>query len=191
MKFIVFAACFWSLFAVHCAAAPAWTITDRIHVGGEGGWDYLTFQPETNRLFVSNAKQVVVIDLKTKAIIGSIEAAQACMGLPATDLGCGFISNGADGTVTVFDLNRSKVITKLTVGGKPDAICSRPVTKKVFAFNGKTGVATAIDAVKKVVLGEIPLGGSRICTGRGHGAFDALEDKSEIVKINASTQAKW
>ena len=64
------------LTGLHCLGAPGvWDITSRIHVGGDGGWDYLTVQPETHRLFVSHAKQVVVIDLQTKAIIGSIPAA--------------------------------------------------------------------------------------------------------------------
>ena len=127
MKFPIVAACFWSLLVIPCAAAPAaWTITDRIHVGGEGGWDYVALQPGTNRLFVSHAKQVVVIDLKTKAIIGSIEAVGVHGTALAPELGCGFISNGGDGTVTVFDLNTLKLITKLTVGENPTPSATSP-----------------------------------------------------------------
>jgi len=101
---------------VQCSAATgAWSITDRIHVGSEGGWDYLTVQPETHRLFVSFAKQVVVIDLQTKATIGSIPAAGVHGIALAPKLDLGFISNGADGTVTVFNLSTLQVETKLTV----------------------------------------------------------------------------
>ncbi len=177
------------------AAAP-WVITDRIHIGGDGGWDYLVVQPDTQRLFVSHAKQVVVVDLKTKTIIGSIEASGVHGIALAPDLKCGFISNGGDGTVTVFDLDSLKVITKLPAGKNPDAICYEPTTKKVFAFNGGSGTATVIDAVQKKVIGEIQLQGRpEFAQADGHGfVFDALEDKSEIVKINATTlaiDARW
>ena len=71
------------------------------------------------------------------------------------------------------------------------------MTKKIFAFNGKSGTASVIDAAQKKVVGEIPLGGRpEFAQADGHGAvFDALEDKSEIVKIDARKpddyRARW
>jgi YVTN family beta-propeller protein len=185
------------LISLHCSGAPgAWGITSRIQVGGDGGWDYLTVQPETHRLFVSHAKQVVVIDLQTKAIIGSIPAAGSHGIALAPELNLGFITNGADGTVTVFDLGSLQAKTKLTVGMGPDAICYESLTKKIFAFNGKSGTASVIDAVQRKVVGEIPLGGRpEFAQADDHGSvFDALEDKSEVVKIDAASQtitARW
>jgi len=173
------------------AAPPKWSITGRIPIGGDGGWDYLVVQPETHRLFVSHARQVVVVDLKTKSIIGSIEA-EGVHGIAlAPELKRGFISNGADGTVTVFDLDTLKAEAKLPAEKSPDAICYEPSTKRVFAFNGGSGTATVIDAVQKKVVGEVTLGGKpefALADGQGS-VFDALEDKSEIVKINARTLA--
>jgi DNA-binding beta-propeller fold protein YncE len=66
-------------------------------------------QPETHRLFVSHASRVVVIDLKTRKIIGSIPAAGVHGIALAPELNLGFISNGADGTVTLFDLGTLKM----------------------------------------------------------------------------------
>jgi YVTN family beta-propeller protein len=185
------------LLNAHSFGAPAhWSITDRIHIGGEGGWDYLVAQPETGRLFVSHAKQVVVVDLKTKSIIGSI-AANGVHGIAlAPDLQRGFISNGADNTVTIFDLTTLKILATLPAGTNPDAICYEPTTHRVFAFNGKSGTATVIDAAQEKVVGEIPLGGKpEFAVADGHGSvFDALEDKGQILKINAGTlaiEASW
>jgi YVTN family beta-propeller protein len=197
LKLILSLVCSAILLNAHSFGASAhWSITDRIHIGGDGGWDWLTIEPEKSRLFVSHAKQVVVVDLKTKSIIGSI-VANGVHGIAlAPELKRGFISNGADNTVTVFDLTTLKILATLPVGKKPDAICYEPTTQKVFAFNGGSGTATVIDAAKEKVMGEIPLDGKpEFAVADGHGSvFDALEDKSQILKINASTlaiEARW
>src|ERR1019366_5862093 len=147
LKLILSLVCSAILLNAHSFGASArWSITDRIHIGGDGGWDWLTIETETNRLFVSHAKQVVVVDLKTKSIIGSI-VANGVHGIAlAPDLKRGFISNGADNTVTVFDLTTLKILATLPTGKKPDAICYEPTTHRVFAFNGGSGTATVIDA---------------------------------------------
>jgi len=177
-------------------AATNWRIINRIHIGGDGGWDYLTIESETNRLFISHAKQVVVVDLKTDSIIGSI-AANGVHGIAlAPDLKRGFISNGANNTVTIFDLTTLKILATLPAEKNPDAICYDPITHRVFAFNGGSGTATVIDAAKQTVLDEIPLEGKpefAVADGRGS-VFNALEDKNQILKINASTlaiDARW
>jgi YVTN family beta-propeller protein len=190
LKHILSLACYTILFSVHSLGAPTqWSVTDRIHIGGDGGWDYLTIDPETSRLFVSHGKQVVVVDLKKKSIIGSI-AANGVHGIAlAPDLNRGFISNGTGNSVTAFDLSTLKILAMLPAGKNPDAICYESTTHRVFAFNGGSGTATVIDAAKDKVIREIPLEGKpEFAVGDGHGfVFDALEDKSQILKINAST----
>jgi len=197
LKFVLSLACSAIVLnASSFAASVHWSITGRIHIGGDGGWDYLVVQPETSRLFVSHAKQVVVVDLKAKSIIGSI-VANGVHGIAlAPDLKRGFISNGAGDTVTVFDLTTLKILATLPAGKNPDAICYEPATHRVFAFNGKSGTATVIDAINEKVIGEIPLEGKpEFAVTDGHGSvFDNLEDKSQVLKINAATlliEARW
>lgn len=38
--------------ALSVLAQSDWTVTRTFHVGGEGGWDYLTVEPQTHRLYV-------------------------------------------------------------------------------------------------------------------------------------------
>lgn len=197
LKFVLSLACSAILSnAISFAASGHWSITGRIHIGGDGGWDYLVVQPEASRLFISHAKQVVVVDLKAKSIIGSIVANGGHGIALAPDLKRGFISNGAGDTVTVFDLATLKILATLPTGKNPDAICYEPATHRVFAFNGKSGTATVIDAVTEKVIGEIPLEGKpEFAVTDGHGSvFDNLEDKSQVLKINATTlaiEARW
>lgn len=192
LQLLVSLACTFTLFmAQSFGDSTHWMISDRIHIGGDGGWDYLTVESSTNRLFVSHGKQVVVVDLKTKSIIGSI-VANGVHGIAlAPDLKRGFISNGADNTVTVFDLTTLKILATIPVGKNPDAICYEPTTHKVFAFNGKSHTATVIDGEKSKIVGEIPLEGKpEFAVADGNGSiFDAVEDKGQILKINATTQA--
>jgi len=189
--------CFVVLGSVPSPGAPAtWSITDRIHLGGDGGWDYLTIEPATSRLFVSHAKQVVVVDVKTKSILGSIPANGVHGIALAPDLKRGFISNGTGNNVTVFDLATLKVLATVPAVKNPDAICYEPSTHRVFAFNGGSGTATVIDGAEAKVVGEVQLGGKPefAATDEGGSVFNALEDKNQILKINAATlaiEARW
>jgi DNA-binding beta-propeller fold protein YncE len=168
-----------------------WAVTGRIPIGGAGGWDYVTVEPKTHRLFLSHATQVVVVDLKTNRIAGSIPAAGVHGIALAPELKRGFISNGGEGTVTIFDLDTLKVLGKVPAGLNPDAICYEPVTRRVFAFNGRSHTATVIDAAKGAVVGEIPLGGKpEFARADGAGlVFVNLEDKSKVLKIDAAKLA--
>ena len=77
----------------------------------------------------------------------------------APDFGRGLISNGREGTVSVFELNSLKVHSKVKVGENPDAILYDPASKRVFTFNGRSHDATAIDAAKRTVIGTGKLKG--------------------------------
>ena len=47
-----------------------------------------------------------------------------------------YTSNGKDSSVSIFDTQTFKLITKVPAGEKPDAILFDPCTKKVFSMNG-------------------------------------------------------
>ncbi len=77
----------------------------KIEVGGEGGWDYLFADSDPHRLYVSHATKVVVIDTDKYAVIGEISNTNGVHGIAVADnLGRGFISDGRDNAVTIFDL---------------------------------------------------------------------------------------
>ena len=53
------------------AANPEWKV-HKIAVGGEGGWDYLTVDSDTRRLYVSRGNRVVVVDLDKETVVGEL-----------------------------------------------------------------------------------------------------------------------
>jgi DNA-binding beta-propeller fold protein YncE len=191
MKWIPLAMMLATQAATAAVAAPAWTVTKEIPLGGDGGWDYLAVAPGGDRLFITHANHVLVLDLKTETVTGALDAA-GCHGVAfAPDLQRGFISNGEGGFVTIFDLQTLAPIAKVPVGQNPDAICYDAATKRVFAFNGRSGTASAIDGATGKVLSEIPLPGKpEFAQAAGDGfIFDNIEDKSLVVKIDAARMA--
>src|SRR5438477_13042357 len=77
--------------------------TQTFNVGGEGGWDYITIDPQSQRLYVPRSTHTMVIDAKTGKSIADIPGQKRNHGVViASEANRGFITDGQDGTVTVF-----------------------------------------------------------------------------------------
>jgi DNA-binding beta-propeller fold protein YncE len=134
---------------------------------------------------------VQVIDQAKGEMIGEITGLSGVHGIAIAPLfGKGFISNGGDHSVTVFDTQTLKTITKITGGGtKPDEIYFEPHSQKVFVFNGKSGNANVIDPKINQIVATIPLAGKpEISVSDEKGKiYVNIEDKSSIAVINTTT----
>ena len=157
------------------------------HLGGEGGWDYLTLDSASRRLYLSRATHVIVVDADSGKTVGDIADTPGVHGIAlAPELGQGFVSNGREGTITVFDLKTLSTVKKIKVGDNPDAIVYDPASKRIFTFNGRSHDASAVDASKGEVIGTINLDGKpefAVSDYRGE-LFVNLEDKSELAVID-------
>ncbi|HEY2071451.1 MAG TPA: YncE family protein [Rhizomicrobium sp.] len=182
------------------AAAPApvgsgYHLVKSVTLGGDGFWDYLSIDPARRHLFVSHGTHVMVLDADTYAVVGDIPNTPRVHGI-AVAKERGFVSDGGDNTVTMFDLASLKVLGKITVGTKPDAIIYDPATNRVFTMNAGSNDATAIDAATGTVIGTVALGGGpefAAADGKGH-VFVNLEDQSEMVKFDSrklTVEAHW
>jgi DNA-binding beta-propeller fold protein YncE len=188
-----------SLAAVAVAAAgPGYHVIKTYKVGGEGGWDYLTVDASARRFYISRGTHVIVLDADSGKNVGDIPDTPGVHGIAlAPELGKGFVSNGHEGTVTVFDIKTLAPIgSKIKVGENPDAILYEPATKRVFTFNGRSQDSTAIDAASGKVLGTIKLDGKpefAASDAKGE-VFVNIEDKSELTVIDPTkleVKTKW
>ncbi len=170
------------------AAAPSYELMKKVAVGGEGGWDYLTFDPQGHRLFVSRGTHVMVLDAATGATQADIPDTPGVHGIALTpEFGKAFISDGRANTITIVDLKTLKPTGTVEAGTNPDAIMYDPVSKRVFAFNGRSNNATVVDAATGKVAGTIPLSGKpefAVSDGKGK-VFVNIEDKHSITAIDA------
>jgi DNA-binding beta-propeller fold protein YncE len=186
------------LMAVSLQAAPSYQVVKKISLPGDGGWDYITLDPEARRLYITHSTQVQVFDIDQEKLIGQITPTQGVHGVAlAPGLGRGFTSNGQDGTVTIFDIKDLRILDRVAVGGKnPDTIVFDPRTHQVFTFNGKSNDATVIEAANGKVVKRIELGGRpefAVADGDGFLYVD-LEDASHLLKIDTNqlkVVARW
>ncbi len=166
-------------------------IIDSVKIGGQGGWDYLSILPSQHKLFVSHGAEVDVINLDDNSIAGKITGMKGTHGIAfAEEFNKGFISDGHDNSIVIFDLkNLNKIETVQSTGEDPDAIVYDPFTKRIFAFNGHDGTATAIDAKTNKVVGTIQLSGSpEFSVSDFNGKmYVNIEKKNEIDVFNPRT----
>jgi YVTN family beta-propeller protein len=172
-------------------AQSHYKIADKISIPGEGGWDYTAVDDNANRLYVSHSTTVQVVDLSTNKVVGAIPDTKGVHGIAiAADLNKGFISDGRDTAVTIFDLKTLATLAKVKVTGQnPDAICYDAFSQRVFTFNGRSNSSTVIDAKSNAVIGTIELAGKpefAVSDGAGKIYFN-LEDKNMICSIDTKT----
>ncbi|MBV8897581.1 MAG: YncE family protein [Acidobacteriaceae bacterium] len=171
-------------------AAASYKLTKTIPIPGDGGWDYLYADSPNRRLYVSHGTEVDVVDLDSDAVVGKIPGTNGVHGIAiADDLGRGFISDGRDNQVTIFDIKTLAVISTVKTGTNPDGILYDPFSKRVFAFNGRSQDMTAIEAADGSVAGTVPLGGKPefpATDGNGN-VYVNIEDRSEIVHFDPKT----
>jgi len=183
--FLLAAGCF-------AADAPGFKITQRYPVPGDGGFDYIVFDGSSNRLYVSHGTEMDVLDAGSGKVLGKVEPTPGVHGAAIVpELHRGFVTNGGDATVSVFDTNTFKTIKKISVAKDPDFVFYDPKTKRVLVCHGDGEVITAIDPVKESVIGQVKLGGGAeagVVDGKGHG-FVNLEEAAQVVEFDPASLA--
>jgi YVTN family beta-propeller protein len=172
-------------------------IVERWKIGGEGGWDYLLADGPAHRLYVTHNSRVEILNTQTGKVVGAVTGMKSTHGIALdTDGKTGYISDGAGNSVVVFDRSSLQTLATIPAGTNPDGIVFEPSTHTVWAFNGRSKNVSVIDAVGRKVIATIPLPGKPefpAVDGKGT-IFVNIEDKNEIVKLDASTRtsvAEW
>ena len=160
-----------------------------IPIGGDGGWDILTIDSSANRLYLSHATKVVVVDLTRNTVAGEIAdtpGVHAFVAIP--ELGRGFSSNGKESKSSVVDLTTLKTTSKIDTGANPDAVVYEPRHGEVYVFNHTGNSVTVINAKAATVSATIPLGGNpefAVVDEAAGRVYCNIEDKSEVAVIDA------
>jgi DNA-binding beta-propeller fold protein YncE len=177
------------LAAAFCAAqAPQYRQIAKYNIGGDGFWDYVTYDPAGDRLFIAHNDAVVVVDAATGKQTGAIPASGAHGTALVPDKHLGFISNGRAGTITVFDTNTLKPRQDIKAGENPDAIIYDPHSKHVIVMNGRSKDLMAIDPGSLKVVATVPLGGKLefAATDAQH-VYVNVEDTGEIAVVDSTS----
>jgi YVTN family beta-propeller protein len=189
MKKILLATGLCLLGALAGRADEPYHFIKEIPIGGDGGWDYLIVDPSAERLYVSHATEVAVIDLNTDQVVGEITNTLGVHGIAvAPKLKRVFVSDGRANQVTIADADTLQTVATVAAGNNPDCIVIGPKQKEVYAFNGRDNTATVIATDSGKVVATIPLAGKpefAQVEPKANRVFDNLEDQSEVAVIDA------
>ena len=186
------------LAAFNAFAGGPYQFLTEIPVGGEGGWDILTIDSAANRLYLSHATKVVIVDLNKNAIAGEIAdtpGVHAFVAIPGEQRG--FSSNGKENKASVVDLTTLKAISKIDTDEGPDDIVYAPNRRAIYILNHQGQTATVTDAATLDPVTRIPLGGSPefgVADSKAGRVYCNIEDKSEVAVIDTRKEevvAHW
>ena len=181
------------LSTVGASAEDAYKFLSEIPIGGEGGWDYVTIDSSANRLYMSHATKVIVVDLTRNAVTGEIGDTPGVHGFVAVpELQRGFSTNGRESKVSLVDLKTLRTISKIDTGPNPDALLYEPKHGEVYVFNHSGNSATVIDVKAAKVIATIQLAGNPEFAVADSGAgrvYCNIEDKSEVAVIDTAKHA--
>ena len=160
-------------------------------------FDYITVDSAARRVYLSHGTEIKVLDADSGAIITNITGLKQVHGVAlASEFGRGFISDGAEGKVIIFDLQTLKVTGEAKADKDADCVIYDPFSKYVFVMNGDPHSSTVIDAKSGSVVATIALGGGpefAVADGKGT-VYVNLEDKSELVAIDSQSlmiKSRW
>jgi DNA-binding beta-propeller fold protein YncE len=193
---------FFSVFVFAMVDGSGYHQLKKIPLGAAAGstreyFDYIAVDSAARRVYVSHGTEITVLDADTGALVGSITGLQQDHGVAvAEEFGRGFITDGAQAKVVIFDLKTLKVIGEAKAEKDADSIVYDPASKRVFSMNGDPHNSTVIDAKSGKVVGTIELGGGpefAVADGKGT-VYVNIEDKNEVVSIDSNTlkiKARW
>lgn len=178
------------LLASTLAAEVSYQLVKTIPIPGNGGWDYLYADTPNRRLYISHDAEVDVLNLDTQKLAGKIPNTNGVHGIAVADnLNRGYVSDGQDNQVTIFDLRTLATTGTVKTGRHPDAILFDRYSNRVFTFNGGGKDMTAISAETGRVIATVPLPARpefAATDGKGN-VFVNIPDRNELVRFDPRT----
>jgi len=182
------------------AAQSKWVIEKTFHVGGEGGWDYITVDSANHRLYVPRSTHTMVIDADSGKTIGDIPGQKHNHGVALVpEAGRGFISDG-NGAVVIFDLKTNAVLGTIAAQPDADGIIYDKASGLVLVVSGDNGVLMTlkpdVDPKTGSIDPPIELGGKpEFLASDGAGkVYINLEDKDQVAVVDIKARkvlAHW
>jgi len=176
-------------------AASDYHLIRNVLLGGVGGWDYITVDPDAKRVYIPRTEDIQVVDEVSGKIIGDITGMKGLHGVAvAPEFSRGFATgNDPEAEIYLLDLQDLKVTGKLTPPGAKgsDSLYYEPVTKRAFINTAASNNAQVVDAATGRLLGTVSFPGrpeAAVSDGQGN-MFVNIVDKDEVVEYDAKTFA--
>ena len=177
-----------------------YAVAKTLKVGGPGSWDYVTVDSQDQRLYLTRTTHTMVLDAGTGKVVADIQGQKRAHGVALVpQAGRGFITDGQDGSVTVFDLKTNATLGKVAAANDADGIIYDPATDRVLVSCGDAGALVAIRPDVDPQSGkaeQVELGGKpEFLAADGAGrVFVNLVDKALVAVVDAKAMkvlARW
>lgn len=185
-----------TLFLCATPAFSQYAVTKTVPLGAPDHWDYVVFDPVSDRVFAAHGNTVTAVDGLTGKIVGNVEGLTGgSHGIAIVpQLGRGYTDEGRTGKAVAFDLASLKVLHKMDAELDADAIAFDPVSNHIFVVDGSK--LTVIDPVTDAVVGKADGGGQLeyVISGGNGKLYVNGEERHEIVRFDARTNradAHW
>jgi hypothetical protein len=183
------------------AGAGPYRVAGIFQIGGAGGFDYITVDPEQKRLYIPRSTHTMVLDAATGKSVADIPGQKHNHGVALVpSAGRGFITDGQDASVVIFDLKTFEVLGKVKADIDADGIIYDPASQKVLVSCGDAGVIVPIAPDVNPKTGQadaaIHLGGKPeflVADGEGK-VFINLVDKDQVAVVDTKAMKvvdKW
>ena len=156
-------------------------------------FDYQSADTAANRLYLShmNAGELVVFDLRSRSIVGTVGDLPRVTGVWAVPaLGKVYASVPGHHHVAVIDGATLKVVARVGEIGFPDGIAYAPPANKIYVSDESGGGELVIDGRSDQVVTRIPLDGEAGNTlydpGSRH-VLVAVQTRDEFVEIDPAS----
>jgi YVTN family beta-propeller protein len=191
---LVLTACSLPGLAASPPVMPAYHVTRTVPIGAPDRWDYLYFDPASQRLLVAHGDRLTVLDGREGTVLGQVE------GFPGGTHGIGIVPaagrgytvDGRGGTAGSFDLKTLKLVHSIKAGEDADAVVFDPPSGHLFVVDGDPGTLTVIDPNTDAAI-AIVSAGSKLefaVSGMNGKLYVNAPGKGEIVRIDTrSNQA--
>jgi DNA-binding beta-propeller fold protein YncE len=182
--------------AFHAAPGDSgYHVIRQISPGGDGGYDYITVDPDARRIYLPRGTHIQVLDEGTGKLIADISDLKGLHGVEfAPKFNRGFVTgNDPDAEIYLLDLKALKVTSKLTPTDAKgsDSLEYDPASKRAFIKTAQTNTAQAVDAATGKIVGTVTFPGrpeGAVPDGKGS-MFQDIYDKSLIVEYDTKTLA--
>jgi DNA-binding beta-propeller fold protein YncE len=177
-------------------AHPLYRITQSIPLGSPDGWDYLTYDASSQRVYVAHGTAIDVLDGRSGEVLGHVPVPGANGVAVVPSLGKGYAGSRTTKSAIVFDLKTFKVLKTLPADVDTDAVVYDPASKRVFIMDGDPHNITVIDTLSDTVVAKVSLDGQPefgAVDGAGK-LYVNITDKKEIQRIDAQSakvDATW
>ena len=172
-------------------AMSGYRVIRNIPLGAEGGWDYITVDPENKRIYAPRTEDIQVVDEVSGKIVGDITGMKGVHGIAvAPEFNRGFVTgnDGPEAEIYLVDLKAMKVTDKIALPGAKgsDSLMYDAFSKRAFINTAASNNAQAVDAATGKLVGSVTLPGrpeAAVPDGKGS-MFVNIVDKDMMAEYD-------